>query len=296
MTIKAQALADFVSKLTRTIQEEVPEERPWLLHVNESSTTQWSGVGVVITSPQGEDMEFEIKFDFKASNNEAEYETLVLDMWMAQDTSALHLLDYSDSQLIVKQVNGEYEAKEDSMDARWLVNECVKCQKHATLIHQSAEPLNVMLSPCLFFQWRIDIVGPFSLATAQRKFLLVAFDYFTKWVEVEPLARITEGEVIKSQARDNLPTYEKILRLGSLTFGNILGRQTLRKVLYLGHLLILYKYPKTRASDDSHKFPKPRTFDATQCTSCTKDFNRTGPRPRSPSRISNNVLNQGHLF
>ncbi|KAL0457905.1 UNVERIFIED_CONTAM: hypothetical protein Slati_0417700 [Sesamum latifolium] len=43
----------------------------------------------------------------------------------------------------------------------------------------------------------IDIVGPFPLAYGQRKFLLVAVDYFTKWVEAEPLARITEGEVMK---------------------------------------------------------------------------------------------------
>ncbi|KAL0461347.1 UNVERIFIED_CONTAM: Gag-Pol polyprotein [Sesamum latifolium] len=82
-------------------------------------------------------------------------------------------------------------------DARYLVNKCEKCQRHATLIHQPAEPLNVMLSPCPFSQWGMGIVGPFSLAPGQRKFLLVAIDYFTKWVEAEPLARITEGEVMK---------------------------------------------------------------------------------------------------
>ncbi|KAL0394475.1 UNVERIFIED_CONTAM: hypothetical protein Slati_4413700 [Sesamum latifolium] len=51
-----------------------------------------------------------------------------------------------------------------------------------------------MLSPCPFMQWGMDIVGPVPLAAGQRKFLLVAIDYFTKWVEAEPLARITEGE------------------------------------------------------------------------------------------------------
>ncbi|KAL0295870.1 UNVERIFIED_CONTAM: hypothetical protein Sangu_3180100 [Sesamum angustifolium] len=101
--------------MTGTTQEEVPKERPWLLHVDGSSTVQGSGAGVVITSPQGEDMEFAIKFDFKASKNEAEYEALVLGMRMAQDAGASHLLAYSDSRLIVKQVSGEYEAKEDSM-------------------------------------------------------------------------------------------------------------------------------------------------------------------------------------
>ncbi|KAL0411987.1 UNVERIFIED_CONTAM: hypothetical protein Slati_3788400 [Sesamum latifolium] len=115
MTIKAQSLADFVSEMTETTQEEVSQERPWLLQVDGSSTTQGSGAGVVITSPQGEDMEFEKKFDFKASNNDAEYEALVLGMKIAQYAGALHLLAYSDSQLIVKQVSGEYEANEESM-------------------------------------------------------------------------------------------------------------------------------------------------------------------------------------
>ncbi|KAL0408061.1 UNVERIFIED_CONTAM: Ribonuclease HI [Sesamum radiatum] len=60
-------------------------------------------------------MEFLIKFDFKASNNKAEYEALVLGMKMTQDAGVLLLLAYFDSQLIVKQVNGEYEAKKESM-------------------------------------------------------------------------------------------------------------------------------------------------------------------------------------
>ncbi|KAL0449406.1 UNVERIFIED_CONTAM: hypothetical protein Slati_1497000 [Sesamum latifolium] len=63
--------------------------------------------------------------------------------------------------------------------------------------HQPVEPLSVMLSPCPFSQWGMDIVGPFPLALGQKKFLLVAIDYFTKWVEAEPLARITEAKVMK---------------------------------------------------------------------------------------------------
>ncbi|KAL0400183.1 UNVERIFIED_CONTAM: hypothetical protein Sradi_2361600 [Sesamum radiatum] len=82
-------------------------------------------------------------------------------------------------------------------DAIRLVSKCERCQKHSSLIHQSAEPLTTMLFPCPFMQWGIDIVGPFPLAAGQRKFLLVAVDYLTKWVEAEPLARITEGEVMK---------------------------------------------------------------------------------------------------
>ncbi|KAL0373591.1 UNVERIFIED_CONTAM: hypothetical protein Sradi_3274800 [Sesamum radiatum] len=82
-------------------------------------------------------------------------------------------------------------------DAIQLVSKCKRCQRHSSLIHQPAEPLTTMLSPCPFIQWGMDIVGPFPLVTGQRKFLLVAIDYFTKWVEAEPLTRITEGEVMK---------------------------------------------------------------------------------------------------
>ncbi|XP_073133646.1 uncharacterized protein [Henckelia pumila] len=46
--------------------------------------------------------------------------------------------------------------------------------------------------------WGIEIVGPFP--PAQKKFLLVAIDYFSKWVETEALARITEGEGARVQA------------------------------------------------------------------------------------------------
>nr|KYP50508.1 Pol polyprotein [Cajanus cajan] len=43
----------------------------------------------------------------------------------------------------------------------------------------------------------MDILGPFPLAKGQCKFLLVAVDYFTKWIEAEPLATITANNVKK---------------------------------------------------------------------------------------------------
>ncbi|KAL0458659.1 UNVERIFIED_CONTAM: hypothetical protein Slati_0493100 [Sesamum latifolium] len=95
--------------------KDASQDQKWLLHVDGSSTAQGSGAGIVITTPQGEDLEFVIKFDFKTSNNEAEYEALVIGMRMAHETGAKHLLAYSDSQLVVKQVEGTYEAKEESM-------------------------------------------------------------------------------------------------------------------------------------------------------------------------------------
>ena len=49
-------------------------------------------------------------------------------------------------------------------------------------------PINTLIP---FAMWGMDILGPFPLASAQRKFLLVAINYFTKWIEAKPLAKIT---------------------------------------------------------------------------------------------------------
>ncbi|KAL0342582.1 UNVERIFIED_CONTAM: hypothetical protein Scaly_1920800 [Sesamum calycinum] len=74
-----------------------------------------SGTGIVITSPQGDDMQFAIMFEFKASNNKVEYEVLIIGMGMAHEVGARRLIAYSDSQLIVKQIEGMYEVKEENM-------------------------------------------------------------------------------------------------------------------------------------------------------------------------------------
>ena len=48
-----------------------------------------------------------------------------------------------------------------------------------------------------FAQWGLDILGHFPLGTRQRKFLVVRIDYFTKWVEAEPLVKITQKNIKK---------------------------------------------------------------------------------------------------
>ena len=50
-------------------------------------------------------------------------------------------------------------------------------------------------SPGPFAQWGLDIVGPFPKAVGNKKYLLICTDYFTKWVEAEPLANIRDVDV-----------------------------------------------------------------------------------------------------
>ncbi|KAL0410914.1 UNVERIFIED_CONTAM: hypothetical protein Slati_3681100 [Sesamum latifolium] len=82
-------------------------------------------------------------------------------------------------------------------DAHGLVRRCRACQEHANVNHQPDALMQPLESPCPSDQWGLDLVGPFPQATGQRKFLIVAVDYFTKSVEAEALAKISEKEVIK---------------------------------------------------------------------------------------------------
>jgi hypothetical protein len=72
---------------------------------------------------------------------------------------------------------------------------CDKCQRFTNVPKVPPKELTPMTSPWPFTQWGLNIMGPFLAGTKQAKFLVVVIDYFTKWVEAEPLATITKKNV-----------------------------------------------------------------------------------------------------
>ena len=80
-------------------------------------------------------------------------------------------------------------------EAQEYVKKCDQCQRFAPNIHQPGGVLNPLSSPWPFAQWGLDIVGPFPKAVGNKKYLIVYTDYFTKWVETEPLANIRDADV-----------------------------------------------------------------------------------------------------
>ena len=80
-------------------------------------------------------------------------------------------------------------------EAQEYIKKCDQCQRFAPNIHQPGGVLNPLSSPWPFTQWGLDIVGPFPKAVGNKKYLLVCIDYFTKWVEIEPLANIKDVDV-----------------------------------------------------------------------------------------------------
>jgi len=80
-------------------------------------------------------------------------------------------------------------------DAQTYVKTCDKCQRFSNIIRQPFEELTPMMAPWPFAQWGLNIMGPFPVVARQLKFLIIGMDYFTKWVETEALATITEKNV-----------------------------------------------------------------------------------------------------
>lgn len=62
-----------------------------------------------------QELEFAIKLQYKASNNEAEYEALLQGLRLAEKAGAKRIKAYSDSQLVAQQLGGHCEIKEDIM-------------------------------------------------------------------------------------------------------------------------------------------------------------------------------------
>ncbi|KAL5550934.1 hypothetical protein UlMin_001110 [Ulmus minor] len=304
IAIKGQALADFIAEFTYTpeMSEKITtqtQNSQWKLYVDGSSTETSSGAGIILVSPDGVKLSCAVRFKFKATNNQAEYEALLSGLRLAKEVSARHLTIYSDSQLVVSQVNSEFQAKGEKM-ASYLekAKEAMNQFDTVTIIqvpraeNTNADALarlatgleerllktvlieilevpsidkpeqvgSIVVRPCWMdpiisflrdgtlpadkFEayhedrgkftleevhagvcgnhssgrtlahrilrqgyywptiqtdsldfWGIDLIGPLPTARGQLKYAVVAIDYYTKWVEAEALAKITEQNV-----------------------------------------------------------------------------------------------------
>ncbi|XP_027158086.1 uncharacterized protein LOC113759712 [Coffea eugenioides] len=347
-----------IEQATGKVDQTIPT---WTLFVDGSSSQEGCGAGLLLTSPMGDELAYALRFDFRASNNESEYEALVAGMVIARKLGAESIEVYSDLQLIVNQVGGSYEVKEeplrryvakvhelraqfklftleqvprsqnkradalsklastsvgtlnkevlvevvrnrayDQVDAaviqvvsswmdplmRYLANgelpssrvearrillksrgyelsngvlykksylrpwlrcvtpgegeyilrelhegicgnyvgprvlakkgmlsgyywptifldsaelvaRCKSCQLHAPIHHAPTQEMAPLQSPWPFFQWGIDLMGPFPRAPGGYEHVVVAVDYFTKWVEAELLTTISSRSVQK---------------------------------------------------------------------------------------------------
>nr|XP_027189418.1 uncharacterized protein LOC113786262 [Cicer arietinum] len=88
------------------------------------------------------------------------------------------------------------------------VKKCHKCQIYADKIHVPPTSLNVLTSPWPFSMWGMDVIGLIEpKASNGHRFILVAIDYFTKWVEAASYANVTRSVVVRFIKRELICRY-----------------------------------------------------------------------------------------
>ena len=130
-SIKGQILADLVAKFAKPPLEEMAatqnmdeklvgtislqEPLFWKVYVDGTANQRGSGVGLVLVSPEQITIEKALRLGFSAINNEAEYEVLLEGMSMVQRIGGKAVKMFSDSRLVVGQVKGVLEARDERM-------------------------------------------------------------------------------------------------------------------------------------------------------------------------------------
>ncbi|XP_058223098.1 uncharacterized protein LOC131332816 [Rhododendron vialii] len=125
--VKGQALADFLADhpipAEWELSEELPDEEvmvvevhpPWTMYFDGASHQSGVGAGVVFVSPEGDVLPYAFTLTQNCSNNEAEYQALILGLEMAVEAKHLQLKVYGDSMLIKNQLLDIYEVRKPEL-------------------------------------------------------------------------------------------------------------------------------------------------------------------------------------
>ncbi|XP_071688336.1 uncharacterized protein [Rutidosis leptorrhynchoides] len=105
----------------------VPPLELWELYTDVTTSSEGAGARLILTGLHQEDHTYALRFSFKVTNNEAEYEALLAGMRIAQELGIKKLQAYVDSQLVANQINGTFDANEKSM------------QSYLALVHSLAD-------------------------------------------------------------------------------------------------------------------------------------------------------------
>nr|GEV39855.1 reverse transcriptase domain-containing protein [Tanacetum cinerariifolium] len=193
VSVKGQILADFIVKRPEedsqdTLMEELEELlEQWILFTDRSYCTDGFRAdgfraGLILTNPEGMEFTYALTFGFDATNNEAEYETLIAGLRIAKQISVKNIQENVDSRetkvLVVVEEKGD----------NWMMH-IFKYLVEDTLLTNVKEARAIRR-------------GPFPEGPGKVKFLIVAMDYFTKWIEAKPIATITGNQFWDNPFKD----------------------------------------------------------------------------------------------
>jgi ribonuclease HI len=122
--VKGQIIADFIIE-HRDPSINLLEITPWALFFDGSSCGKGGGVGILLISPRRDMFAFAIPIQPTVTNNQAEYEALLRGLQYLKEAKTISF--FGDLELVIKQLNGQYECRNDIL--RNYYEECKKILK-----------------------------------------------------------------------------------------------------------------------------------------------------------------------
>lgn len=117
--IKGQVLADLVAEFTPIMSNVAWFSSvllmSWQVYVDGASNAQGARVGIVLVSPEGTRLKHSLRLSFRASNNEAKYEAFIVRLRTDKELATQVVEIFSDSRLVVSQVERRFEARDPRM-------------------------------------------------------------------------------------------------------------------------------------------------------------------------------------
>ncbi|GKE16673.1 reverse transcriptase domain-containing protein, partial [Tanacetum coccineum] len=175
-----------------------------------ASNSKGSSAGSVLISPSGVEFTYALRLNFMSTNHATEYEALLAGLRLAENMKVQVIDVKVDSKLVASQIKGSYVASSTST-IKYLATarECIAGFKSFAIqniprnLNQKAEILRGRRD-CEGGIKRLDD-ALYTMTTPMKKYtwdpsectLEQAIDYFTKWIEAKPLARITMKDVKK---------------------------------------------------------------------------------------------------
>ncbi|KAA3471109.1 rve domain-containing protein [Gossypium australe] len=183
----------YVSKWTH-LQElcaQIDKPKDWIVYVDGSAARIGFRADALVIDPKGNKWQYGLSFRFQTLNNTAEYEALISRLQLACQLDARNLIIHTNSQLVVKRIHGESKVKQTTLKRY----HTIVIQMLAGFDKAKSGSSKGMTTRAQMLYQRVDILKPFPITTAQKKFIIVVVDYFTKWIEVEIVATIIEKQV-----------------------------------------------------------------------------------------------------
>ncbi|XP_071718106.1 uncharacterized protein [Rutidosis leptorrhynchoides] len=124
-SIKGQVLVEFMAEIATNEEEYIVsstqvivpmvEEEEWKLYTDGALSSDGSGAGLMLVNPEVQEFTYALHFEFQTTNNEAKNEALLAGLRLEKEMKIRHLRAFIDSQLVVNQVTGTFEARQLSI-------------------------------------------------------------------------------------------------------------------------------------------------------------------------------------